>query len=58
MGMDTSYRSLMYEYRLVQTIWREANALEGPDGKEVIAAAIRMEELKRELEERRAAIAA
>jgi len=56
--MDTSYRSLMYEYRLVQTIWREANALEGPDGKEVIAAAIRMEELKRELEERRAAIAA
>ena len=56
--MDTSYRSLMYEYRIVQAIWREANALEGPDGKEVIAAAIRMEELKKELDQRRSALAA
>lgn len=56
--MDTSYRSLVYEYRIVQAIWREANALEGPDGKEVIAAAIRMEELKQQIEQCRTAIAA
>jgi hypothetical protein len=56
--MDTSYSSLVYQYRLVQAIWREANALQGPDGKEVIAAAIRLEELKKEIEQRRMAVAA
>lgn len=56
--MDTSYRKLLGEYRIVQLIWREANALYGPDGKEVIAAAIRLEELREELEKHRAPVAA
>jgi hypothetical protein len=56
--MNGSYQKLLYEYRIVQTIWREANALYGPDGKEVIAAAIRMEELKDELAQLRPQMAA
>lgn len=56
--MDTSYRKLLGEYRTVQMIWREANALYGPDGKEVIAAAIRLEELRNEIEKLRVPVAA
>ncbi|MEI9812410.1 MAG: hypothetical protein WDO18_06915 [Acidobacteriota bacterium] len=54
----TPYSQVVYEYRLVLTIWLEANTLYGPEHPETLAAAERLHELKAELDERRLARAA
>ena len=51
--MDTSYSELLYEYRLVLTIWNEAKDKYGLDDKETTSAALRLEKLKNELNKRR-----
>ena len=56
--MDTPYSELVYEYRLVLTIWNEAKDKYGLSDKETIAAALRLEQLKNELDKRRLAHAA
>ncbi len=51
--MDTPYSELVYEYRLVLTIWNEAKDKYGLADKETISAALRLEQLKNELDKRR-----
>jgi hypothetical protein len=51
--METPYSELLYEYRLVLTIWNEARDKYGLDDKETISAALRLQQLKNELDKRR-----
>jgi hypothetical protein len=56
--METPYSQLVFEYRLVLTIWNEAKDKYGFEDKETISAALRLEQLKNELDKRRLARAA
>ena len=56
--MSTPYSELVYEYRLVLTIWNEAKDKYGFHDKETVSAALRLEQLKNELDKRRLAKAA
>lgn len=50
--MSRPYKELLYEYRLVLAIWNEAKDKYGLQDKETISAALRLEQLKAELDRR------
>jgi hypothetical protein len=56
--MDRPYNELLYEYRLTLAIWNEAKDKYGFNDKETISAALRLEQLKAELDKRRSTKAA
>lgn len=53
--MDASYNEMIYEYRLVLTIWQEAKEQYGPESKEAIAAMDRLKELEGDIRRYKAA---
>ncbi len=56
--METPYNELLFQYRLVLAIWNEAKDKYGLADKETVSAALRLEQLKAELDRRRPAKAA
>jgi hypothetical protein len=56
--MNQPYEDLVREYRIALGLWSEACALYAPDGPELIAAAMHLEELETEMRKHRVPVAA
>lgn len=52
-GMEKPYSELLFQYRLTLAIWIEARDKFGLQDKETISSALRLEQLKAELDDRR-----
>jgi hypothetical protein len=57
-AQNMSYQEILTEYRFALGIWTETKALYGPDGPELLQAAMRLEYLENALANRRMLVAA